>query len=343
MKNKILWVELCRIAAMFAVVLLHVSAYSIQKSKFHDLQWSIALAYDSLARWCVPVFLMLTGYLAALGSEVDGDVISLVRKRVRRIIPALLFWSFFYVIIAGFKNHLLGKSIFSGVGFALLSGEPYYHMWYLYMLLPMFFIIPYAIKLFERLSKREAFFLIMFTTSMSAFFSIYRWLFFPVITVPFVLNAVLYLPFIFAGFFLAKFHCHLSIRWASAIFAVSFVAIYCGYYYSPSEFTPISRGYFFDNFSVPVLLMSFSAFVIVRGFGSLSFAVNKSLFLVSSVSLGVYMVHPFFIDLIFNFFINPATYNQLWFIPVTTLLITLFSIIVCVIMAKLDTFRKFVI
>jgi surface polysaccharide O-acyltransferase-like enzyme len=93
-----IWVDKARIFAVFAVIVLHVSAIVVVGIKdFYDLQWWFGNIYDSMVRWCVPVFVMISG--ALLLSEAKTESISIFyKKRILRLLTPTLFWSLFFTI-----------------------------------------------------------------------------------------------------------------------------------------------------------------------------------------------------------------------------------------------------
>ena len=55
------WLDNSRIIAILAVVFLHVSAGVVTESVIGTESWWVGNLYDSLVRWCVPVFVMISG------------------------------------------------------------------------------------------------------------------------------------------------------------------------------------------------------------------------------------------------------------------------------------------
>ena len=53
-------IDLLRIIAMYIIV-LHVSASKWYDTPVKDFNWQIYNLYDSLVRWAVPIFVMLSG------------------------------------------------------------------------------------------------------------------------------------------------------------------------------------------------------------------------------------------------------------------------------------------
>lgn len=106
------WLNNARIIAILAVVLLHVSSRVITWSELGSNDWWYANLYDSLVRWCVPVFVMISGALL-LAPEKAEPLGVFYKKRASRILSPLVFWSLFYMLWDFSRNMLKGdpKSI----------------------------------------------------------------------------------------------------------------------------------------------------------------------------------------------------------------------------------------
>lgn len=129
--------ETLRAAAALAVVCLHVAAAELGRQVPGSPDWQAANLLDAATRWCVPVFVMITGALLLGRSDPPGRFIA---RRLLRLAPPLLFWSLAYT--------LLGAAIRPGWTpqeglFALLRGAPWYHLWYLFMLPGLYLLTPW--------------------------------------------------------------------------------------------------------------------------------------------------------------------------------------------------------
>jgi fucose 4-O-acetylase-like acetyltransferase len=97
------WADLIRVVALTAVILLHIAAVPV--THFKDLpieKWWWANAYDSLARPCIPLFVMLSGALLLTGREWNPG--TFVRKRVRKVVIPFVAWSAIYFAWNGVVN-----------------------------------------------------------------------------------------------------------------------------------------------------------------------------------------------------------------------------------------------
>ena len=62
-KSRVFYYDYLRIVAIFAVVIIHVSSQNWYVTDVNTIAWSAFNFYDSIARWGVPIFLMISGAL----------------------------------------------------------------------------------------------------------------------------------------------------------------------------------------------------------------------------------------------------------------------------------------
>ncbi|WP_300740097.1 acyltransferase family protein [uncultured Alistipes sp.] len=160
------WVDLLRVIACFLVVFSHccdpfVAAFDTDRATF--LQ---GVAAGSLVRACVPLFVMMT---AVLLLPVRMETGAFYRKRLGRILLALVFWSLLLPVLYYLYMRYVGTSSPS-IDPALFTGEATLRklwtfvfnftydttpLWYLYMLAGLYFIMPVISPWLERASRRE--------------------------------------------------------------------------------------------------------------------------------------------------------------------------------------------
>jgi surface polysaccharide O-acyltransferase-like enzyme len=133
-------VDLIRTVAMVAVILLHAANdLTIQHlDQLEIFRWLIVDVYQSAGRMGVPLFLMLTGALLLQPSKKDTLSV-FFKKRWTRIGIPFLFWGAAFFV----WDFLVKQQTFT-LGFVIqgvLSG-PYYHFWYIYMLVGLYLLTP---------------------------------------------------------------------------------------------------------------------------------------------------------------------------------------------------------
>ena len=101
--------------------------------------------------------------------------------------------------------------------------------------------------------------------------------------------------------------------------SVAFTAIGC---YVVSVWTDVPSGlYFYDYFSVTVIPMAIAVFILLR-----ETPPSRVLVGLAPYSLGVYLVHPLFLDGLSRLGFKEWQFNPLWSIPVEVLLVLLLSL-----------------
>lgn len=134
-----MWLDLLRVVAAFAVVVLHAAADLVVFIPDKDSAlWHAANVLDSLSRWCIGVFIMVSGALL-LDPTRQESLGAFFGKRARRLLVPTLVWSLAYF---GFAI-LLGKPMSVDRALGLLwIGRPWYHMWYLFMTIGLYAVTP---------------------------------------------------------------------------------------------------------------------------------------------------------------------------------------------------------
>lgn len=101
--------------------------------------------FYAAARFAVPCFMLLSGALI-IGNIKNADAYGWYRKSMEKIgIPILVFSALYiiYRIPLCFIGEEKGwKSLIRDI----LRGEPFYHMWYIYMLIGVYLALPWIIK-----------------------------------------------------------------------------------------------------------------------------------------------------------------------------------------------------
>lgn len=122
---------------MLAVITIHVSAQNWYSADVHSFSWSAFNFYDSIARYGVPIFVMVSGALF-LDPKRTVTVQKLHRKNIRRILLVYIVWATFYALyttLSGGDNFSI-RALFA----AIIAGH--YHMWFLPMLVGLYLITP---------------------------------------------------------------------------------------------------------------------------------------------------------------------------------------------------------
>lgn len=141
MKRKV-YCDYLRLIATFAVVFIHVAASNWSNVDVNGMQWQVFNIYDSLVRWGVPIFVMISG---ALFLNRDVPIKNIYSKYILRMVIAFISWSLFYAILTTDTfQHGLIYSLKSHIG-TLVTGH--YHMWFVLMIIGLYMCIPLMKKI----------------------------------------------------------------------------------------------------------------------------------------------------------------------------------------------------
>lgn len=147
MDKRTVFIDYLKIFASFAVVLLHVSSQNWYTSDVTTAEWQIFHIYDSLVRWSVPVFVMMSGTLFL---SKQHTLKKLYTKNILRMVTAFIFWSLVYLIVFGGHSESNFINITSG----------YYHMWFIPMMIGMYVCVPVLRKMVESENITKYFFVV---------------------------------------------------------------------------------------------------------------------------------------------------------------------------------------
>jgi surface polysaccharide O-acyltransferase-like enzyme len=102
-------------------------------------RWWTVNIYDSLARPSVPLFVMASGFLLLSPEKTDEPLSLFFKKRLSRIALPFIFWGVTYFAWRFLVNDeaFAYGSIIQG-----FNTGPYYHFWFLYMLIGLYLITP---------------------------------------------------------------------------------------------------------------------------------------------------------------------------------------------------------
>lgn len=136
------WMDSARVIAIVSVVLIHVLAPTVE-GRGVDIggpAWWVANAVNSASRWCVPVFLMISGALA-LNPERVARPRDFYRRRWQRIGVPLVFWTLVYL---AFRQFYLGAGLtVDEAAVDVARGAPFLQLYFLYVLAGLVLVTPF--------------------------------------------------------------------------------------------------------------------------------------------------------------------------------------------------------
>ena len=147
--NREIWVDWMRVAACFMVIMVHATepfylgGDGAQLLTESDAWWSSF--FDSFVRACVPLFIVASSYLQFPLHYSAGEFLK--RRAIRILIPFVI-WSLVYAFVWGEPVSNL-KDL--ALNFNYAAG----HLWFVYMIIGLYIIMPMLSPWAEKVSKKE--------------------------------------------------------------------------------------------------------------------------------------------------------------------------------------------
>ena len=337
--------DVLRVAATFAVVALHLSAQHWADTDIYSTAWQAFNLYDSLVRWTVPVFVMISGVFFLAGTQ---SLRQILRKNVLRIVTAFIFWSALYAAYAYFFN----KCALSTAVTLFFSGH--YHMWFLFMIVGLYLIVPLLRPIAQNETLLRYFLLLALVFNfllpqLGALLSLFSW---PLYSSYLSLSGMLYYHFTlgFAAYFMLgrylsrKELSPKAARWCYALGVAGLIVTVVMTSYA-SRRLDTATVLFYNYDSVGVLLMCLAVFVFARrhlNFPSLGEKGHARIRALSRWSFGAYLVHPLFIETFDQFLgVNTLSCNAFFSVPLLTLLIGTLSFLVSALLSRVPIVNKY--
>jgi surface polysaccharide O-acyltransferase-like enzyme len=347
MKQKIIWADNLRAIATFSVILIHVCVPILEQfGTILNFDWWIANCYESSVRFCVPIFLMLTG---ALLLPQNMEMTDFFKKRFSRVIVPFIAWSFLYVGYFTASKLYKGeiKSLSEAVNFFYLnirygSGASY-HLWYIDMLIGVYFLLPIISKWIINASKNE---IILYLIVWFVFCFNYFFEYLPIITQINIAYYLGYLGYPILGYFLMHKMGVLENKYlkpnyiAILLTSIGLLLTIISTYqisYSNGKFSEL----FYNYLSPNIILLSVGVFLLFKSARFNNIFINNVLNIVSKYSYGIYLIHVFILFLLSKIGLTGIFINSIIAIPLVTLLCFSISLVTIFLLNKIKILQPF--
>ena len=346
MKERIISFDVLRILASFGVVLLHASSQHFYDSFPSDM-WIIGNIYHSFLRWCVPVFVMISGALFLNPKKIILTK-RLYTSNIFHIICAFIFWSFLYVIYDTGIQELSWNMVSE-----IIKGP--FHFWFLKMLLGLYMAVPIfriivSNKRCERYFLFLAFLFSFFVPCMSilvGFFSesgrnlLTEW-----VESLYLYVIAGYSTYFFLGHYITQYHFNSRLKnWLSLFGICCCICVaFVTYYYSLKKGTPHLPLY--DYLSPFAMFEAIGLFIFITdiNYQKWPMLVKNCVFMISKYSFGIYLIHILIMKLTYDVTgLDASSCNSLLFIPCYSILIYFISAILIAILYRIPWLKSFIV
>jgi surface polysaccharide O-acyltransferase-like enzyme len=311
---------------------------NFQKASIGD--WLASDLYNALSRFAVPVFVMISG---ALLLNKEYELGGFLKKRLTRIIWPFLLWSLVYVAYSWYDEELdFNSDVWHNIILVLhqLKYGAYYHLWYVYMLIGLYLIIPIISRFVRNAKEKEIKYFLVVWFIVIAFTQPYLSRFWPQVDVRYFTG---YIGYLVLGHYLV--HKELPEKGLSILLWIFYIlclaGITLGTYFISVNTHSLSM-LMYEPLGPFVILYASGIFLLAR---VMVFHLPASLVrlrdIAGNYSLGIYLCHALFLTLMDDWGISYKLCNPYISIPVTALVCFILSFVLIFILSKMPVIGKY--
>ena len=287
--------DVIRFMAIIAVVMLHCGADLVIKFHPPSQLFTVGNFFDSISRFGVPIFLMLSGFFM-LDEDREIPIEKFVYK-IKHLFFILIAWSTFYALVYHFNKFFY--FFFFG----------HFHLWYLYTIIGLYAITP-ILRLFVNIKNKSYIYYFLILTIIFNFappfidFIFHHTELLKKFMRMFQINMVTGLiGYYLLGWILNKDWAAIN-KYKNFLYLlgiISVVGIFLGTELYTSHYSNTYK-ILYENSNLPVFLYSISLFVLIKNIvtkreNKIPNNVKTFISKLAQLSFGVYLIHPSFLEL----------------------------------------------
>ncbi len=359
-QDRIIYLDLLRVVSVIFMILIHVSGNGLNEAAVSSFTWNVSNICDAVSRFCVPVFVMISGS-SFLDPEKDYSLKKIYKVKLLHIVTAFLFWSAIYAAWTTAAN--IKESPVESLGIMLLNlivGP--FHLWFLFMIAGLYMLTPVLRKISADKKLTEYFMVLSFVFAFVLVFfrdiseklpltNMYIKFVFTVldnVTHNFHLEFLLgYIFYFLAGYYLKEFGISKKLSRLIYIAGVLMVVGTAALTYLWSVKKGENEIILYNYLYFPVCITAMAIYLFFRNeISKISFSPRMQGVIVclSRYSFGIYLVHILVKNLLLSSLgITVTMCNGLLSVPLITILTFLISLIIVAIIGRIPVLKKYVI
>jgi len=296
-RHRIYYLDVLRWIATIAVIMLHVSG-NFYVEYNNSIGWCSSVVYSSITRWCVPIFVMISGAVF-LNENIAVSLKKLYGKHILRILLALIVWQLLYSFaLSPIADYIHARLAGISYNYAPHSLYPLiYHLWFLPMIIGLYVMVPVLRAIVQ--GKQVIYFLIF-----SFAVNVLQWL--TTLHIPHmgIINTIFQDTYLtafvgYSGYYVLGWYLS-TIQLTPRIYKISRIVFWASTLLTIVAMAMLRGDGLFQYMAPNVMLMSGSFFICMRyrlseqskecRWGKIVFNTQKELF-------GIYLVHAFYVAL----------------------------------------------
>lgn len=350
-QSRVLFADILKIIAIFAVINIHVTgSFTIVSFTSTNINnWWVENIYNSLSRWAVPVFLMVSG-MFLLASKKDEPLKIYFKKRVRKVFIPFLIWGGIYELI---------KPRYVGVDFSLkgmitdfLSGSIYWHFWFLYAIMMIYILVPIIRTFISKANKEMLIYAVSVWFAMASLIPLIKFVFEVEVNISTQISFIgACVGYCVLGYTLYKYD--FSKTFKSIIYLLGVLSLiltpFLTYYLTKNNGGNLNS-FFYDYFSVNVVIVSSAVFLLFKSinwdvlFGKYQSKFNKIISEMGQASFGIFLIHYIILNELVGtgLTIFDLHTDSFYRVPITNITVFLVSLIIIILLRRIPVIKSLV-
>ena len=329
-----------RVIGVLAVIFWHIALSSWRSVPVKSPEGiTMSIYYGALGGWAVPVFVMISG---ALFLSRDIPVRKIYGKYIFRIFTAFVFWSFFHAI----ADYAMKRDIYGAV-VHFITGHA--HMWFLYMIVGLYMIVPFMKRIAESEFLTKYFLVIAFfftflfpeaVNIISLFSEDLSKLADGVINSFQIKFTAGYVGYFLLGYFLNN--AQISRRAERIIYFLGIISVIAGILLSVIDAMRANKesAVFYEHLTANNLLGSIAVFIFFKSKFNYPSRIIRAL---SQYSFGAYLVHYIVIGIVVRFCISPSAFSPVFSVPVISVIVFVISFGISAVLNHIPVLKKYIV
>lgn len=341
--GRVQYLDTLRAVAIVAVVTIHVVPVGWQHWPVDSERWQAANIWDSLARFCVPIFFMVSGALF-LDPSRHVTFSSIGKKSLPKIVVPFLVWSTVYAIVTLLRtdNWFEWKSFLRDVALG------HYHLWFLLTIFGLYLVTPVLRTVVMR--REVAWYFVGLSVVFAMLLPLLTHL--PVVgtTVDGLIGKTkIELPLGFSVYFVlgyllatSKPSRRLVVWWCTIGIAAVIFTVLATDYLSARRSRPVDI--FYDYLTPNVCAVAIAVFLFAKWRGEsrkVERPQSKWVKSLAKYSFGIYLVHVLVKDLYRDFGITIDMFTPLLSVPALVIMVLVPSYLVAVVLHNIPKVGKY--
>jgi surface polysaccharide O-acyltransferase-like enzyme len=363
-KERIVYADALRIAATGAVIALHTAASRWYSTPVESRDWQAMNAYDSLARWAVPIFVMVSGMFQLKQVEPELALLNcaeqyrlMFRKYLLRFICALAFWS---VIHNGFRLYTrffirhdeVAALDIANIFLKIPFGPAWYHLWFIYMIIGLYLITPLVRVFVVHAHKAHLEAVLIIAGAVGGGVPLVSFIFRKIPDVPSyrlyfpLAEATGYLGYYIAGYYFSRYNLKprfKKLMYTLAVGGVVITAVGTSYFSMIGERREEAL---YEYIFPTTMFTAFGVFILFKElFGKVRLRESAAAFLsaVSGCTFGIYLLHDLVLQIFLLKGLSATTFNAIFSIPLIALAVFAISLPIIYGLRKIPVIGRYIV